>query len=148
MALIHAIFNNLKTIDLKDGSVIKNFYEKAKGLSPEERGRLLVQDANFIEVHQALAAEGQTAAPAIDEKSNHHFIALVSFTGLTQEVISYLYFNFRSMLVVNSSNWMEARISRSLMAVPTMTRSCLTPFAFARSSFLAIRMIPTSPSWL
>lgn len=81
MALIHAIFNNLKSIELKDGSVIKNFYEKAKGLSPEERGKLLEKDATFIEVHQTLAAEGQTAAPPSDEKVNHHFIALTNVGG-------------------------------------------------------------------
>lgn len=87
MALIHAIFNNLKTINLKDGSVMKNFYEKAKGLSPEERGKLLEQDSTFIEVHQALAAEGQTAAPPSDEKSTNHFISLVSWIDLPNEFL-------------------------------------------------------------
>lgn len=81
MALIHAIFNNLKTIELKDGSVMKNFYEKSVELSPEERGKLLEQDSTFIEVHQALAAEGQTAAPPSEEKATNHFIALVNVAG-------------------------------------------------------------------
>lgn len=78
MALIHAVLNNLKTIDLKDGSVIKNFYEKAKGLTPEERGKLLEEDTSFIDIHQAIAAEGQTDAPPSDEAVNNHFIALVN----------------------------------------------------------------------
>jgi ubiquitin carboxyl-terminal hydrolase L3 len=81
MALIHSVLNNLKVVDMKEGSVMKNFYEKAKDLSPEKRGKLLEQDKTFIEVHQALAAEGQTAAPASDEIVNKHFIALVNVAG-------------------------------------------------------------------
>jgi ubiquitin carboxyl-terminal hydrolase L3 len=68
----------LKAIDLKDGSVIKSFYDKAKSLSPEERGKLLTEDVNFINVHQDLAAEGQTAAPPSDAVITNHFIALVN----------------------------------------------------------------------
>lgn len=78
MALIHSVLNNLKVIDLKEGSVIKNFYDKAKDLSVEERGKLLEQDQNFISIHQALAVEGQTAAPPSDAIINNHFIALVN----------------------------------------------------------------------
>lgn len=81
MALIHACLNNLKTVDLADGSVMKNFYEKAKGLTPEERGKLLEKDQAFIDIHQALAVEGQTAAPPIEEKITNHFIALVEAGG-------------------------------------------------------------------
>lgn len=78
MALIHAIFNNLDTIELKEGSVIKNFYEKTKDLTPEERGKMLETADDFIKVHEALANEGQTAPPAADDKINHHFMALVN----------------------------------------------------------------------
>lgn len=78
MALVHSILNNLNVANLKDGSVIKNFYEKAKDLSPEERGKLFVADTAFQDVHQALAAEGQTEAPPSDEKIDKHFIAFVN----------------------------------------------------------------------
>ncbi|CRK91892.1 CLUMA_CG005512, isoform A [Clunio marinus] len=78
MALVHAVLNNLSSIELKDDSVMKKFYEKAKELTPEERGRLLEQNSAFIEIHQALAEEGQTAAPPSDEIANKHFITLVS----------------------------------------------------------------------
>lgn len=60
---------------------MKNFYEKAKGLSPQERGKLLVEDANFINVHQDLASQGQTAAPPSDAVITNHFIALVNVEG-------------------------------------------------------------------
>lgn len=78
MALIHSVFNNLKVIDLKEGSVIKKFYDKVKNLSAEESGKLLEQDKEFINIHQALAVEGQTSAPPSDAVINHHFIALVN----------------------------------------------------------------------
>lgn len=81
MALIHAVLNNLKAVDLKEGSVMKNFYEKAKSMTPEERGKFFEQDKTFTEVHEALAAEGQTAAPPVGEVSTNHFIALVNVGG-------------------------------------------------------------------
>lgn len=68
----------MDVIQLKDGSVMKAFYYKAKDLSPEERGRLLEADTSFIAVHEALAAEGQTEAPPAQSNVNHHFISLVN----------------------------------------------------------------------
>lgn len=79
MALIHSVLNNLKVIDLKEGSVIKKFYDMAKDLSAEERGKLLEEDMEFINIHQALAVEGQTAAPPSDAIVNHHYIALIKY---------------------------------------------------------------------
>lgn len=78
MALIHSILNNLDVVQLKNGSVVKSFYDKAKDLSPEERGKLLEADTAFIDAHEALAAEGQTAAPPAESNVNHHFISLVN----------------------------------------------------------------------
>lgn len=80
IALFHAILNNLQHIDVKEGP-LKSFYEKAKGLTPEERGKLLEQDKGIIEIHQSLAREGQTAAPPEDEKVLFHFTALTNFNG-------------------------------------------------------------------
>lgn len=68
----------MQSIELKEGSVIKNFYENAKGLSPQERGKLLAEDKTFIDVHQDLAIEGQTAVPPSDAVITNHFIALVN----------------------------------------------------------------------
>lgn len=47
-------------------------------MSPEERGKLLAEDVKLINVHQDLAAEGQTTAPPSDAIINNHFIALVN----------------------------------------------------------------------
>ena len=54
IALVHAILNNVDDIHLKDDSVLKNFFEKAKLLTPEKRGKLLEQDAAFIGTHQVI----------------------------------------------------------------------------------------------
>jgi len=85
MALIHAVLNN-KDIELKEGSIIQNYYDKARDLKPEERGKLLEEDKSFIETHQALAVEGQTAAPASDAVIDNHFIALVNHEGNLYEL--------------------------------------------------------------
>lgn len=77
IALFHAILNNLKDIEVKDGP-LKAFFEKAKGLTPEERGKLLEQDQDLIGIHQSLAREGQTEAPGEDEKVLFHYAALTA----------------------------------------------------------------------
>lgn len=81
VALLHAVFNN-KDIKLADDSVLKNFYDKSIGATPEERGRLLEQDTEFIEVHQALALEGQSSLPTV----SNHFVALVNHNGTLFEL--------------------------------------------------------------
>lgn len=50
MALLHAVLNLLDDVTLKDGSALKNFYEAAKPLSPQERGKLLSEDKQLIDV--------------------------------------------------------------------------------------------------
>lgn len=85
IALFHAILNNLQHVEVKDGP-LKSFYEKAKGLTPEERGKLLEQDKGVIEIHQSLAREGQTEAPPEDEKVLFHFTALTNVNGELYEL--------------------------------------------------------------
>lgn len=86
IALTHAILNNLNSIKLEADSVIKNFYDKAKGLSAEERGKLLEADTAFTQTHEQLAQEGQTATPSAEDQVNHHFIAFVNFNGALYEL--------------------------------------------------------------
>ena len=76
VALIHGILNN-KDIELKDNSVLKNYFDKAKSLTPEERGKLLDSDKEFATCHETIAQEGQTAAPSSDEKIYYHFVTFV-----------------------------------------------------------------------
>lgn len=85
IALFHAVLNNLKTIEVNDGP-LKAFYEKAKDLTPEERGKLLEQDKDLIDIHQSLAREGQTEAPPEDEKILFHYAALTNVNGMLYEI--------------------------------------------------------------
>lgn len=62
------------SIDINDG-ILKTYIEKSKGLSPEERGKLLEGDEAFTGAHQEIALEGQTEST---ESANHHFVALVN----------------------------------------------------------------------
>lgn len=90
IALIHSVANNAERIDLQDG-IFKTFLDDSKGLSPEERGKLLQELPNnphvmdMINAHQELALEGQTELNP-DEKVNHHFIALVEKGGYLYEL--------------------------------------------------------------
>ncbi|XP_063704725.1 ubiquitin carboxyl-terminal hydrolase [Culicoides brevitarsis] len=84
IALVHAILNNPQ-IELKDG-VLANYFNKTKDLSPDERGKLLEGDSAFTNTHEELAKEGQTAAPDLSTKVNHHFIALVHKNGELYEL--------------------------------------------------------------
>ena len=83
VALIHAVANN-PDITLSEGS-LKEFLEKAKDLTPEERGKALESNQAMTEVHQELAQEGQTTADPND-KVYHHFIALINKDGTLYEL--------------------------------------------------------------
>ncbi|XP_055626379.1 ubiquitin carboxyl-terminal hydrolase [Toxorhynchites rutilus septentrionalis] len=85
IALVHAVLNN-PDIELEEGSFIKKYYDSTKDLTPEERGKALENDVGFIETHESVANEGQTAAPDINEKVYHHFIAFVHFDGKLYEL--------------------------------------------------------------
>ncbi|XP_058835745.1 ubiquitin carboxyl-terminal hydrolase [Topomyia yanbarensis] len=85
IALVHAILNN-PDIELEEGSVMKKYYDATKDKSPEERGKALEHDSGFIETHESVANEGQTAAPDINVKVFHHFVAFVHFEGKLYEL--------------------------------------------------------------
>lgn len=85
MALLHAVLN-LDDVTLVDESVLKKFYDAAKPLSPQERGKLLAEDKALIEVHQELANEGQTEAPNADENIKYHYNAIISINNELYEL--------------------------------------------------------------
>lgn len=64
---------------------MKKYLDQARGLSSEERGKLLENDASFSQAHQELAVEGQTDANS-GEPVNHHFVAFVNFNNELYEL--------------------------------------------------------------
>jgi len=81
VGLIHALLNNAESLKMADGSVLSNMLKNTKNLTPEERASYLEKDEEFGKAHDQSAQEGQTEAPSIDEKVNHHFIAFVHHEG-------------------------------------------------------------------
>lgn len=90
IALIHSVANNTDKIELNEGT-FKNLFESSKTLSPEERGKLLLDVSNnligedLIQAHQELAQEGQTKLNP-DQPVNHHFVAFVEKDGYLYEL--------------------------------------------------------------
>ncbi|XP_076298304.1 ubiquitin carboxyl-terminal hydrolase [Lasioglossum baleicum] len=85
IALIHSVANNLDTINLKDG-FLKNFLDKAKGLSYSEIGELLMTSNEISETHEEMALVGQTEAPSEDAPVFHHFVAFIQKNGVLYEL--------------------------------------------------------------
>lgn len=85
IALVHAVLNNPE-IELEKDSVMQKYLDATKKLTPEERGKVLENDTGFTETHESVANEGQTAAPDINEKVYHHFIAFVHHEGKLYEL--------------------------------------------------------------
>ncbi|XP_068243277.1 ubiquitin carboxyl-terminal hydrolase isozyme L3 [Palaemon carinicauda] len=85
VALIHAVANNLNKIELEDGP-LKEFMEKTKSMSVEDRGHELEKDDGISKAHEESAQEGQTEAPDRDTKMDMHFIAFVEVEGSLYEL--------------------------------------------------------------
>lgn len=68
--------------------MLKSFLEKAKDLSFEDKGQLLVDTAvsGIMEAHEQLAQEGQTEAPDENSPVYHHFVAFVEKDGSLYEL--------------------------------------------------------------
>jgi len=85
VALIHAVANNLNKIDLTDGP-LKDFLEKTKPMSAEDRGHALETDEGISKAHEESAQEGQTEAPDRETKMDMHFVAFVEVEGNLYEL--------------------------------------------------------------
>merc|ERR1711972_265786 len=81
VAMVHAIANNSSQFDLLKDSVLANYVEKFRNSDPEEKGKQLGNSSEIYDVHKDVAHEGQTAAPAANEKVVEHFVALVHHDG-------------------------------------------------------------------
>lgn len=85
VAMIHAVANNLDSIQLEDGS-LKDFLDKAKDKGPEERAKLLEENDKVCDAHDVVAKEGQTNAPSLDDKVEYHYVAFVQKDGSLYEL--------------------------------------------------------------
>jgi ubiquitin carboxyl-terminal hydrolase L3 len=85
IAIIHALANNEKRIDIGTG-VFKKFLEASKSVKPEDRAGLLEKDEELTRAHETSAEEGQTRAPPRDAKIDLHFVAFCNVNGTLYEL--------------------------------------------------------------
>jgi len=76
MGLLHALANS--GVPLAPDSDLVKLFAKCKGLSPDERAKLLESDESVANAHKAVAQMGQTKAPAAEDDVEGHFVAFVA----------------------------------------------------------------------
>lgn len=81
IAILNAVANAEEYITFKEGSVLKDFFEKTRNLSPEERAEALMSSSEINDTHYQCAQSGQTACHDPEEPSDLHFIAFVHRNG-------------------------------------------------------------------
>jgi len=84
IGLIHALCNNSDRIQI-DG-FFKEFLEKTKHMSKDERAEELEKSEKLSIVHNNLALEGQSNVPDLDADINLHFICFVERDGSLYEL--------------------------------------------------------------
>ena len=86
IALIHAVANSTDKINFEPNSPLKSFIDSTKTLSPYEIGKKLESNEQICSAHEAVAQEGQTDVPDVNEKTNGHFVAIVQQNGQLYEL--------------------------------------------------------------
>jgi len=81
VAILHALVNNYKALDLDKSEYLKGLYAKLKSLNPEERAKVLEEESELSCAHEETALQGQTAAPDANEDSELHFVTFVHNEG-------------------------------------------------------------------
>jgi ubiquitin carboxyl-terminal hydrolase L3 len=85
VALIHAIANNTKNIQLESGH-LSDFIKSTKDMNPSDKGAELEKDQVIMAAHAEHALEGQTEAPRMEDVVNAHFVALVNVNNTLYEL--------------------------------------------------------------
>lgn len=72
--------NNQASIKFAEGSFLAEFMTRTAAMTPAERGDFLENppegDLDITATHQEMANMGQTAAPAVEESTDLHFVAI------------------------------------------------------------------------
>lgn len=75
IAILHAIGNSLRNLDIQSESYLDTFFSTTHGMSPDEIAAYLEGDVALEECHEDAAASGQSEQIAdIDDDVNTHFI--------------------------------------------------------------------------
>jgi len=82
IAVVHSILNKMD--EIKPTGFLQEFYDETKDSDPLQKGEALGSHRGLEKIHEEVAHEGQTDAPAADSKVDYHFICFV-------QVEDYLY---------------------------------------------------------
>ncbi|GAA6049990.1 hypothetical protein JCM3770_001902 [Rhodotorula araucariae] len=82
-ALLHTLANT--DVPIKEGP-LTDLFERCKDKTPLERAQLLVQNHDLERVHTDAAHTGQTAAPALEDDTDLHFVTFVEHNGFLVEL--------------------------------------------------------------
>jgi len=86
VAILHALVNNYKALDLDKSEYLQGLYAKLKSLSPKERAKVLEGEAELSCAHEETALQGQTAAPDANEDTELHFVTFIHNGGKLYEL--------------------------------------------------------------
>ncbi|KAG5191197.1 putative ubiquitin carboxyl-terminal hydrolase [Tribonema minus] len=83
VGLLHAVGN---AATKANDSFLSRFLARTRGQTPDAIATVLAEDTELEETHGAAAAEGQSAAPALDEDVTTHFVCFVEVGGRLYEL--------------------------------------------------------------
>jgi len=86
IGLLHAVYNNLPTLQLTPNSFLADFYTKAQSATPVERAKLLEDDDRVEEVHQETAHDPKAVHQPNMNDTDLHFICFVEKDGFLYEL--------------------------------------------------------------
>ncbi|PWN42720.1 cysteine proteinase [Ceraceosorus guamensis] len=81
IGLLHAISNTQAVQAISTDSPLHKLLQSARPLSPHARAELLQSSRELATAHSAAASSGQSAAPAIEDAVDLHFVAFVRDAG-------------------------------------------------------------------
>lgn len=84
VALMHTVMNCMAQVSKGSGGKLAGFAKDAESVSPHARGKLF--GSAMRELHDGVAAQGQTDAPKPNADLDFHFISLVSVDGTLFEL--------------------------------------------------------------
>ena len=86
IALLHAFCNNKDVLNITKGTFVDKYYDEAKDMNPEEKGKLLENSEELDKVQDGFARQGQTSVPNRDDNVDMHFVCFVHFDGWLYEL--------------------------------------------------------------
>lgn len=85
VGIVHAVANNIGSVNVREGSILQRFIASTKTASPAERAATFESDPELDQAQGVAANEGQTTNQDINAKINLHFICQAVVNGALYE---------------------------------------------------------------